>query len=386
MEEMILKRDYPLSKWSDILYSREKTFARSETKADAKALYPDPVSGNDYQRTRIFDNGQTVIDYYKQACKPNTVVLTFDDMNVTLSETPFGWKVLMEQQVDVIAVRKREQKTFQQDLTKEVFDEAIGGLVSQYADKVAYGFSLGAYLALYLTADLGVRILSLSPRIPAHPVYGEKKYIDEDRFHHSKDMPANKQVSPVIVYDPKNKTDEKYVHHELKETFPSARFMKVPYGGHSMATHLLEMGALKTYICTFIHYNQIPAYHDEDKLKSYVYYRNLAKECQRHHKLAWAEKLADQSLHMQSDNKSAGKIKVEVLKEKGAYNRAVGHLTDIIAKQPEKLTFRIKLFDMLMEQGKKDDAKNVLDQSLQWFGRRSRLVKREKKVQTNPFA
>lgn len=41
--------------------------------------------------------------------------------------------------------------------------------MESYRDKIAYGFSLGAYGALYYTSPVNCRILALSPRLSIHP-------------------------------------------------------------------------------------------------------------------------------------------------------------------------------------------------------------------------
>src|SRR5699024_10433902 len=88
-----------------------------------------------YRKIRIFDNGETVIDFYKQLRKSNTIIITFDSINKVLKKEPFGFKVLNEQKVDILAVRKRKAGMNHQDLSKKEFEKAARGLVDGYEDK-----------------------------------------------------------------------------------------------------------------------------------------------------------------------------------------------------------------------------------------------------------
>src|SRR5699024_9444744 len=144
----------------------------------------------DHRKLTIFNKGDTVIHFYKSPLPTSKVVITFDSLNMTNKRSTFGFKLLKEQEVDIIEVRKRKKKKiniitiqkkkkkkYQQDLSLDKFTETVQLLLKNYEDKIAYGFSLGAYLALYFTSNLNCRILAIAPRISAHPVYGKKGVI-----------------------------------------------------------------------------------------------------------------------------------------------------------------------------------------------------------------
>src|SRR5699024_8710877 len=155
---------------------------------------------------------------------------TFDSINMEWDKQPFGFSLLKKKNIDIIAVRKRKKQTYQQDLTQEDFYNTVYKLMYFYTDKIAYGFSLGAYSALYYTSLLNCRILSLAPRLSIHPRYGRKNYISKYEFKHNLSIGYNDSISHVIVYDPKNKIDNNFVTREVMESFPNAHLVKIPYG------------------------------------------------------------------------------------------------------------------------------------------------------------
>lgn len=333
-----------------------------------------------YQKIRLFDNGETVIDFYKQLRASSKVIVTFDSINKVLKKPPFGFKVLNEQKLDIIAVRKRKGGTYQQDLSKTDFESATQTLLSGYDDKIAYGYSLGAYLALYLTSELNCRILALSPRISPHPKYGKKKVIEKEPFNHDVDISENPAISPIIVFDPKSKMDAKYVNGAFKKAFPNGRFIEIPYAGHGMARHLLNMKMLKDYIISFINNDAVPKYNRKHKSKSSIYFRLLAKECLKRNKLKWSEILVNRSLEMVPDDVHAIKVKIDLHDEIGGHSDTSLALETAIKRKPKQIKFRLMLIDHLLAQGKLDQALKQINQSFDIFGRKAQLVTREKQI------
>src|SRR5699024_12735467 len=117
--------------------------------------------------------------------------------------------------------RKSQGGKNQQNQSKTHNESATQPLSSGYDDKLDYGYSLGAYLALYLRSELNCRILALSPRISPHPKYGKKKVSEKEPFNHHVDISKNQAISPIIVFDPKSKMDAKYVNGAFKKAFPN---------------------------------------------------------------------------------------------------------------------------------------------------------------------
>src|SRR5699024_3073764 len=181
----------------------------------------------EYRKIILYDNGKSRIEFYKNLKRTNKVVLTFDSLNMVWENPSFGFKLLLRQGVDVIALRKKKKKIYHQDLSQEDYIEAVSVLADGYQDKIAYGFSLGAYSALYYATNLNCRVLALAPRLSIHPIYGKgKNRVSKHEFKHNISNNYNDQINPIIVYDPKDKLDSTYVKKELVQKFPNARLIK----------------------------------------------------------------------------------------------------------------------------------------------------------------
>src|SRR5699024_5408318 len=175
----------------------------------------------DHRKLTIFNKVDTVIHFSKSPLPTSNVVIIFDSLYMTHKNSLYGFKLLKELKFVIIALLKRKKKKYQQDLSLEEFTETVQLLLKNYEDKIAYGFSLGAYLALYFTSNLNCRILAIAPRISAHPVYGKKGVIKKEDFNHKLFIDKNRNISPVILFDRRNKMDNKYINEQLKQVFPN---------------------------------------------------------------------------------------------------------------------------------------------------------------------
>ncbi|MEC2158528.1 tetratricopeptide repeat protein [Virgibacillus halodenitrificans] len=335
---------------------------------------------NEYKKITLFDNGESRIEFYKKTQSTDRVVITFDSINLDWNGPPFAYKLLAKQNVDIIAVRKRLKKTYQQDLSIAEFTETVSPLVSGYNDRIAYGFSLGAYAALYFASHVDCRILAISPRLSIHPTYGRTKIIPKYEFRHEYSHTYNANITPIIVFDPKNALDNKYVSKELIKSFPKAKLVKVPYGGHGMAPHLLKMGILKEFVLTFINDKGVPKYDRKKKSKSSIYFRLLGNECLKHNKLKWALDLAERSLNLSPHDKHAIKLKINTLKKLNRYDTAISYALEVINILPNLLEIRVLLIDLFIDEKDFRNAKNTIYEAKKIFKSSQAIKKREQKI------
>jgi len=338
-----------------------------------------------YRKYVLFDNGESRIEFYKKLSKTDKVVITFDSINMIWNNPSFGFNLLIKQNIDIIAVRKKRTRTYQQDLSLKDFNEAVNLLVKGYKDKIAYGFSLGAYGALYYASTLDCRILALSPRLSIHPQYGKKKMKGKFEFKHN-NLPAyNRKISPIIVFDPKNKLDNTYINEGLLTAFPNANLIKVPYGGHGMGPHLLKMGLLKEFILTVINTTQLPVYRRELRKKSSTYYRTLGDICLKRNKPNWALKLVEYSLQLTPKDELCMRLKINVLRRMGRYEEAIEFANRSKEIAPDNRIIRILLIDLYIDLGNGLDAKVELEESISKFGKTEAILKRMKKISESYF-
>lgn len=347
-------------------------------------IYPEKVKNDEkgYRKITLFDNGESRIEFYKKLQQTDTVVITFDSINMEWDSTPFAFQLLSKQNVDIIAIRKRREQTYQQDLSIEDFMETVNVLVSGYQDKIAYGFSLGAYAALYFASNLDCRILAIAPRLSIHPIYGRTKIIPTFEFKHQSSHNYNDKIAPIIVFDPMNALDYKYIHQELMNAFPNAKLVEVPYGGHGMAPHLLKMGVLKEFALTVISSREIPTYDRTLKSKSSIYLWQLGRACLNHNKLNWALDLTERSLALSPDDKDAVKLKIRTLIKMHQFEDALVYAKEAIKLVPEIIDIRILLIDLYIEKGDLIHAQKELNIVRKTLGKSYALSKRNKKIKS----
>lgn len=281
---------------------------------NALVLHKDIVKQDQkgYKKIIVYDNGESRIEFYKKLQITESVMITFDSINMEWQNPPFAFKLLMRQNLDIIAIRKRKKRTYQQDLTQSAFLNVVTPIIKGYKDKMAYGFSLGAYNALHFSSLLNCRILAYSPRLSIHPQFGRTKIIPKFEMKHDLTHPYNDAITPIIVYDPKNDLDHTYIQKNVLKSFPNAKLVKIPYGGHGIAPHLLKMGVLKEFLMTFID-GGIPHYNRDLKVKSNIYYRNLGEKCFKHNKFKWALDLSQRALEISPSDEKAMKLKTKAL-------------------------------------------------------------------------
>lgn len=332
-----------------------------------------------YRKIIFFNNGESRIEFYKKLKNTKTAIVTFDSLNMVWKNPPFGFKLLSRQDIDIIAVRKKRPHTFHQDLSIEDFYNAVNLLLGNYSHKVAYGYSLGGYTSLYYGSSVDCTILSLAPRLSIHPKFGKPKEIPKYEFKHQLEMPYNDKISPIIVYDPKEKLDNRFVKEELVKAFPNANLVDMPYGGHGIAPHLLRMGQLKEFILTVLE-NKVPKYDRTLKSKSNIYLRVLGQACLKRNKLRWAETLANRSLELLSTDKYGIKLKINVLKRLEKFEEAIQYAKSAVEQVPDVLDVRELLIDLYIQINDINNAEKELESAIKKFGDKEALLTLKNKL------
>src|SRR5699024_6912071 len=293
----------------------------------------------------------------------------------------FAYKLLSRQNIDIIAVQKRQKKKYHQDLSLETFVDVVGNLVKNYQYKYSYGFSLGAYSALYYCSVLDFTILALAPRLSIHPIYGRKKEIGSVPFLHRLKLKPNNNIKPIIVYDPKDKVDSTYVEKEVLGAIPNAHLIKATYGGHGIAPHLLRMGFLKEFILNVILEDKNPDYEQEKRSLSANYCRLLGNKCLKRNKVNGANKFAERAYELLPENSRVIMFRTDVYIKMKMLAAAEALLQDSIKLKPKNISFRMKLVDVFILQGELIFADRELKIAEDIFGSKPQIVNKNRKLE-----
>lgn len=328
-----------------------------------------------YRKIILFDNGESRIEFYKKLGNTNSIILTFDSIKMTWEEAPFGFKLLQKENVDIISLRKRRKKSYSQDIDQDAFNYIVAPILTGYNNRMAYGYSLGGYQALYFASVLDCRILALAPRLSIHPHSGNKKIVEKYKMRHKLNLDKNTKIQPVIAYDPKNKQDRKYVIDKVLPSFPNAEVISIPYGGHGLAPHLLKSGQLKSFVYDFLE-NRQPVYNHQLKVRSPHYFKNLGEACLKRNKYKWSLDLADKALELNPRYQRGIKLKIKALKKLGYVEELHDFMVEMDGSMPEKLSLRLYLVDIFIELKYFTQAKSKLFEIKKRFGDRRPIINR----------
>ncbi|MGG0657735.1 tetratricopeptide repeat protein [Rummeliibacillus pycnus] len=319
-------------------------------------IYP-----NSYEKLVIFNNGESSIEFYKYIYPTKHVVATFDAIDKTDSGKPFAFKVLKKKAVDLISLRRGHMQNYHQDISREEYFQAIEKLVPFYEKRFAYGTSLGGYNALFLGSMIpDCQILSFAPRNPAHPIYGtkERKYT---KFVHPVSHPINKEIQPIICFDPKDTIDNPYTTKEIMQSYPNGIYKHFDYAGHRVPTYLRETGELKEIVSSFLEEKPFPDYDHKLRSKSAEYHRVLGIHCRRHNKLRWALELANKSIEIAPKYDRSLALRIEILLKLKQFDECITYANEAIQLHPKSARFYILLADAYKGKGNTNKAVEVLE-------------------------
>ncbi len=231
-----------------------------------------------------------------------TVAVTFDPILVGPDQPAYAAHFLHRAGIDTLCVRKK-QEHFYQPLSRERFDQATGPVLARYRRRLAYGSSLGAYAVLYFCRQGFEMVISSSPRVSAHPLFGRPYWQQRVPFLHEPFDAAQPATSGAVVfYDPHDTPDRRFVDEALRAGWPQARFVAVPYAGHPANQFLSEIGYIAPFVQAVVA-GKLPPPLDRrgHKARSFSYRHVLALACLRRDEPNWAERLCRQALAMKPD-------------------------------------------------------------------------------------
>lgn len=264
------------------------------------AARPDHVRDGATGSTVLLDDADVRIEHFHRGGQGGTLVVTFDPLLYLWTDPPFGHEFLRKQALDVVAVRKKSEN-FYQTLSREEFAAVVAPVSARYARVVSYGSSLGAYAALYFGRDEPWTVIASSPRNSTHPVFGSPAWQQQIRFQHERFRPdLAPRCDAIILFDPRDAIDRRYMEGEVLAQFPQARVLRVPFSGHPSNQFLGEIGFIAPFVRAVLA-GLPPSEHPTldrrpRRAHSSTYFQVMALTCVQHGHLAWADTLAERAL------------------------------------------------------------------------------------------
>lgn len=247
--------------------------------------------------TVLLDDEHVRIEHLRRGGEGGALAVTFDPLLYLWTKPPFGHEFLQKQGLDVVTVRKKAEN-FYQPLSREAFEAAVAPVAARYARVVAYGSSLGAYAALYFCRDQAWTVIASSPRVSVHPVFGAQVWQQRGEWRHRRfeAAPATR-CDAVIIYDPYDPIDHRYLHGEVLPQFAQAQVMRVPFAGHPANQFLADIGYIAPYVRAVLAGTPPqPLQRRAHRTRSATYHQVLALLCVQRGHIAWADALVQRAL------------------------------------------------------------------------------------------
>jgi len=304
--------------------------------------------------TVLLETADTRIEHFRRGGEGGTLVVTFDPILYLADRPPFGQEFLRKQALDVVAVRKKTEN-FYQPLSRQDFEAVVGPVSARYARVVSYGSSLGAYAALYYGRDEPWTVIASSPRNSTHPVFGVDHWQERQRFLHERLDPARPaRCNAIILFDPCDPMDRRYLDGEVLPQFPAAEVIRVPYSGHPSNQFLHEIGFIAPFVRAVLAGKpaERPRLDRRGKRRgSTTYHQVLATACLHHGHLAWADSLLDRALKLNPRNMLAHRTRGMVRLERRDWPAAIAALEQALAIDPKDTSSLV-----LLKRARRGDA------------------------------
>jgi hypothetical protein len=289
--------------------------------------------------TVLMDDDEIHIEHFERGGAGGTLVVTFDPIAYFWDRPPFGHEFLRKQSLDVVAVRKKTEN-FYQPLSRQAFDAAVAPVAARYARVFSYGSSLGAYAALYFGRDEPWTVIASSPRNSAHPQFGARAWQKQVPFRHE---PMRPDITPrcraVILFDPRDAIDRRYLDGEVLRQFPDADVRRVPYSGHPSNQVLSEMGFIAPFVRAVLSGRPRAGWPTLDRRaarhRSAAYFHVLALHAVQKQHVACADALVARSLTLKPSSMLALRVQGLVRLAQQRWPEAVDVLTAALALSPQ---------------------------------------------------
>lgn len=208
------------------------------------------------QKTTLAESIDYRITLHEGDRRKDPLIVTFAGQPGQLADQGFGTDFVLSRGYDTVYVGQRYESHFQ-GLDLATFQAALAP-VAEGRRVVCYGSSLGAYAALYFGGSIEASILAGAPMLPSWTGFDRPNYRNLERHHVSlTDVPKN-EANTVILTDPNEPPDIKYIEGAIRPAFPDARYVEYPYAGHTVLKTLDLAGSLADVVLQFFDSGTVP--------------------------------------------------------------------------------------------------------------------------------
>lgn len=196
-----------------------------------------------------------LITYHPAAVESKKILITFGGLPSSKTRTGFGSDYAIKKGYHHIFVAQAAGSQYQ-GLSLEKFRDAVLPLCAE-KDVYTYGSSLGGYCALYYAGIINAQAIAAAPKNSAHPMLKHNlKHPIEFKHLELIDAPKSKK-NPIIIYDPHQREDARYIERLVLPAYKDANLVTVPFSGHLVLQVLSEHKILKPFIEGVMERNEV---------------------------------------------------------------------------------------------------------------------------------
>lgn len=334
----------------------------------------------------ILSSDTLVIDYFHNPTVPSRLIaITFtSSANRALEGLGFGGKFLLDNKIDVIAV-KCSSDDWYQSIPDESF-ELIERIVrhKEYSKVVSYGASMGGYAAILFSERLKCDVvLALSPQYSIVESF-DKRWESHARkilWRHKVSREAIRQSCQyVIIYD-EHDLDKGHAER-FSSLIPEANYVGIglPFGGHPISNYLLEVGVIKNVALRVFLGDRVDCRNlMENRRASKSFLKNLSIYLYKKNKSALSLLMIDRAIKLDGGVSSFFTHKSLVLEGMGRLNDSISSLISAINLDANPL-LKLRVSKLLMEGGRYEEALRYIDSGLTEFGDMAVLHRKKSEI------
>lgn len=196
--------------------------------------------------TTIKETSEYKIVYHEFNEHSETIIVSFDHIWSDIRDAGFGTDLCRNLGVNNIYVSQKAGSQYQ-GLSLEDFKDAVFPYCSN-RKVYSYGSSLGGYAAIYFGGTINAKIISVAPINHAHPCISSHDFKNLEYKHLEINCSPKSNLSPIVLFDPHQHNDLKFIHSTIIPAYPDAAYISYPFSGHTILETMKENGVLSNFI------------------------------------------------------------------------------------------------------------------------------------------
>jgi tetratricopeptide (TPR) repeat protein len=334
----------------------------------------------------IIKSPNVVIDYFHNPISPPDIVaITFTpSMNRALDGLGFGGKFLIDNKIDLIAIKCNNDSWFQ-SIPDESFDLINKILeLKGYKTTAAYGSSMGGYAAIQFSKKFKCDVvLALSPQ------YSILEDFDKRWESYSKKIDWKYNITPddlsedckyVVAYD--GYDQDKEHADRLKGLVGDGNFVGVelPFAGHPVSHFLQESGILKDLALSVFRgqrFEEMRLRANKKESKSYL--KNLSVHLYKKNKANLSLSVINKAIELDSEASTYFVHKSTLLEGMGRVSESIEALARASELDSNPL-IKLRISKLLVGEKRFAEALQYIDAGLKQSGELAILYRQKSEI------